>query len=525
LWFFASFYRKFENSKSKTIMSISVYKSPILEGKELVQRLLVDEFRFDSNISAYIAENDVKPHFEKLKDSCVILAESTYVDRVFRDSYYHYYSSKLSRYHRDCIRLTFFDGEVDLSLFHTHRYRKELIKKYGGFIILRPTIPNIIGRSVISPKILKKNSFQACFTNIQTTCHGVKFSVEGFPHSSQDAETISCAETTLWAIMEYFSNKYPDYCPVLPSKIITTLNKVTSERQLPSRGLNIQQLSFALREFGFGTRIYSREEYGADFERLISTYIESGIPLIIGLDNRPDGNIGHAVLCIGHENVTDDQIDQLMVYPFTNYKLQTTIDSNNLKIYDYDSMQRNFIFIDDNFPVYQNAMLSEPTMHYSNDWHNCRIKHFIVPLYHKVYLEAFEAKNFILSYLVQGPEPLPVNSELLIKVYLTSSRSFKDGLSLESDFNPEIKNGLLELTMPKFIWVGELSSKELVKQSMASGFVIVDATEPNIFYSKPLILAAYNGMIIKLNQPDGRFEKELLPLPPFKCFIKNLRNQ
>ena len=64
-------------------MSITVYKSPILEGKELVQRLLIDEFRFDSHISSYIAENDVKPHFEKLKDTCVILAGSTYVDRVF----------------------------------------------------------------------------------------------------------------------------------------------------------------------------------------------------------------------------------------------------------------------------------------------------------------------------------------------------------------------------------------------------------------------------------------------------------
>jgi len=57
---------------------------------------------------------------------------------------------------------------------------------------------------------------------------------------------------------------------------------------------------------------------------------------------------------------------------------------------------------------------------------------------------------------------------------------------------------------------------------MASGFVIVDATEPNIFYSKPLILAAYNGMIIKLNQTDGIFEKELLPCIPLNASSKTL---
>ena len=99
----------------------------------------------------------------------------------------------------------------------------------------------------------------------------MKFEVKGFPHSSQDAETISCAETTLWALMEYFGNKYPEYRPVLPSDIIKTLKQVSSERQVPSKGLNIQQMSFALKEYGFGTRIYSRHQYGSSFENLLST--------------------------------------------------------------------------------------------------------------------------------------------------------------------------------------------------------------------------------------------------------------
>jgi len=505
-------------------MSITIYKASITHGEELVKELLRIEFNIDISIAEKIAKKEAAPHFEQYKDSCCILAESTYIDRVFRDSYYHYYSSKLNRYNRDCIRLSFFDGDIDLSQLRKTEYISQIKDQYRGFIILRPTIPFIIGRSVISPRILKNNNFQSCSVIIPTTFNGIKLSVEGFPHSSQDTETISCAETTLWATMEYFSNKYPDYCPILPSKIIATLNKVTTERQLPSMGLNVQQLSFALREFGFGTKIYSKDVYGEEFERLISTYIDSGIPLILAIDNRPAGTIGHAILCIGHETVTEDKIDQLTTYPFVNKELQQAIELKGQTVYDYDAIKKDFIFIDDNFPAYQKANLSSPTLHYGPDWENCKIKHFIAPLYHKIYLEAFEAKNFILKYLIQGPEPIVINSNLLIKVFLTSSRSFKDGLSLSNDFQPDIRDILLDLLMPKFIWVGELGTKNFLKQNHAEGIIILDATEPNILYSKPLLFAAYNGFILKINHQNAKFEKELLPLHPFKCFTNNLKS-
>src|SRR5450759_2084837 len=109
--------------------------------------------------------------------------------------------------------------------------------------------------------------------------------------------------------MEYFSNKYSEYKPILPSRIIQTLNKVSSERLIPSKGLNIYQMSFALNEFGFGSMIYGRQQYQNEFDGLLSCYIESGIPLIISLDNRPVGNIGHALIAVGHEKILDTTID------------------------------------------------------------------------------------------------------------------------------------------------------------------------------------------------------------------------
>lgn len=345
-------------------MSIATYIAPITKGVELVTQLLIDEYHVNPETAKKLAELKVNPHLAKLKDTCYLLAETSYVDKVYRDSYYHYYSSKLNNYKRDCIRLSIFDGEIKDGDFRNEERVKALQNNYRGFIVLRPIQPFVIGRSVISPKALKENTFLSCWTTFHTTVNGVKFEVEGFPHSSQDTETLSCAETTLWAIMEYFGNKYPEYNPVLPSRIITALNKVTTERQLPSKGLNIQQMSFALREFGFGTRIYGKDDYKQDFEKLISTYVESGVPVILAVDNmQAGGNIGHAILCVGHEQINAAKIDSISENQILNPQLKAAVMAKGIKLYDFDGGKKDFVFIDDNCPIYQKADLDNPAKH------------------------------------------------------------------------------------------------------------------------------------------------------------------
>ena len=268
------------------------------------------ETRF--NLAQHIAERNyddsLSKNFDQLIDSIWILIETPYIDKVYRDTYYNYFSTKLARYERDCIRLSFFDGEIRNVDFQDETKLEALRKRYLGFMVLRPTDPQVLGRSVISKKALKYSNFICTSAEIPATVNSVKFKINGFPHSSQDTEITSCAETTLWAIMEYFGNKYPEYKPVLPSQIINVLKQVSTERQIPSNGLNIQQIAFALKEFGFGTKVYSKEVYGETlFKRLFSTYIESGIPIISAVENRPVGNIGHVLISIGHDIIKDEE--------------------------------------------------------------------------------------------------------------------------------------------------------------------------------------------------------------------------
>ncbi len=486
--------------------------------------VLSEDFTLEVNYSEMVYSDYLHKHVDQLIDSTWVLIESPYTDKVYRDSYYTYFSSKLSAYAKDCLRLSFFDGEIKSDNFTTEDGYKNLQGRYLGFIILRPTDPNIVGRSAISPKAVKNNSFLCLTASIHATSNSLKFFVDAYPHSSQDIETITCAETTLWAIMEYFGNKYPEYKPVLPSQIINALKRVSAERQVPSKGLNIQQMAYALKEFGFGTKIYARQEFKGEFSKLFSTYIESGLPLIVAMENiKFGGTIAHALLCVGHEKITDADIDGLAATVETNATIQTQLQQGGISLYDNDDITKKFVFIDDNLPVYQLNRLSSPATHYPDAaWHNCEISYFIVPLYPKIYLEAFEAKSFFKKLLL---ESFTINNgeEIFIRFFLTSSRSYKNSLALNSSFDTTMREMILEIPMSKFLWIGEISTKTLIKQRKANGLVIIDATEANPLSLKALVIAAYKGDYIAYSATDKCLSKNSLPLGDFNIFTNNLK--
>lgn len=76
-------------------MSISIIIASKSESKVLLTKLLTEEFLLDVESSKNIIENadyGIIKHFDQLINSCYLLAETNYIDKVYRDSYYHYYS-------------------------------------------------------------------------------------------------------------------------------------------------------------------------------------------------------------------------------------------------------------------------------------------------------------------------------------------------------------------------------------------------------------------------------------------------
>jgi len=434
---------------------------------------------------------EIENFIKNLKDVTFFVIEHPYVDKVYRDSYYYYFSSKLNYYPRDCIKVSIFAKTITIDDFYSVEKQQELQDNYRGFFVIRPTYPALFGRSIIDKRALKNNEFLITESEFNTTCNGLKFYVKGFPYSSQDSETITCAETSLWGVMEYFSHRYAEYKPLLPSKIVDTLKIISFERQLPSKGLKYGDLSYALKEFGFGTRIYTRQDFKDEFEIILASYIESGIPTIIAASN--NDNIHHALVCCGREKLTESHID--------------TIDERAIMI-DFNSIEKRFVFVDDNHFPYQISSLDRPCHYYpSAEWKKSQIEQFIVPLYPKIYLEAYEAREYC-KYLLF--EILKVK-QITYRLLLTSSRSYKDEIIRSVDLPREFKEAVASVPMPKFVWLCEISNKQLLKNHKCHGTIMLDATEPNIFRYKPLLFV-HSGNIFMHKNGNGKLEHKKLPL-------------
>lgn len=500
-------------------MNILLNIKPINESESILIDLLKTDFAIPQAIAERLVEKEYRPYTESFIPGLWVLIETPYVDRVYRDSYYSYFSSKLNHNRKDCIRISFFKSKINFDDFRCgdEEVILELKKKFLGFIVIRPTPPNIIGRSVISPKAFKHNSFNCRLVNVNTTVNSVKMSVRGFPHSSQDTETITCAETIIWACLEYFGTEYPEYTTILPSKITNILSKVAFERQLPSEGLNVLQISSSLKELGFGSKIYfARDGDGnlsSTFPDIFSTYIESGIPLIVILHKKTGS--GHAVLCIGHEVLNDSHFDQLI----------TPKNLNGIQIHDFDSIRKKFVLIDDNYPPYQTAYFDDPCRYYTNtSFHDYKIEYIVAPLYPKIYLDAFEAKKFLYDLISISPWKMEPGSLVAVRFYLASTRSFKDWLALKSQMQEELREIILSISMPRFIWIAELGSKESFNKGKANGIILIDATGANKKDLKPLIIAAHSNKLFFFDPQTNE------PNPPQDIILKeflmyqNLKN-
>lgn len=145
--------------------------------------------------------------------------------------------------------------------------------------------------------------------------YGRTLKVRAFPYRMQDQETMRCAEVTLMNILEYYSNGYNDYKSALPSEIIEKERECAYERVLPSRGITYTVLTKVLSEFGFSPRLYHISaiddfEYSSirrenELRRWLHYYIESGIPVAIGLGSVEGNESGHSMVCIGHGKAKD----------------------------------------------------------------------------------------------------------------------------------------------------------------------------------------------------------------------------
>ncbi|MEP7372352.1 MAG: hypothetical protein ABI675_03115 [Chitinophagaceae bacterium] len=463
---------------------------------------LKESFSFN-DLECKDAEKKVQSFTSGLVAGLWVGVETSYVDKLYRDAYYNYYSSKLNEYKRDCIRLSFFAGEITLDDFFSDKSAEKLQDLFRGFIVIRPTVRNVIGRNVLHPSIIDKTiGYRVSIAKFSACIYGIKLWVEGFPHSSQDEEFMVCAETTIWATMEYFSTRYPEYQPMLPREIHKILATTTMERQVPSNGLNGLQMSFTLKELGFGVKIYSSGKNSAkeqeDLLDLIKIYVESGIPLMALMRN--DYGTAHVVNVVGRT----DFVTKVSPVPILTLP-------NGGQVSNYYNQDAKYLLVDDNHRAYADVPLDNPSCKYTGtEWMDCKIIGAVVPLHKRIYMEAIRAKKLALMGLSQFDKLFKLPN-ICIRLLLSSTRTFKHSVAHNPDLSPEHKTILLSLNMPKFVWIAEIGTQDSFANDKATGMLLLDATEP-----KKNEILAYLLENTYIGKVRDKVEVLSLPLPPFQ---------
>lgn len=407
----------------------------------------------------------VKPELDvrglkRLKDvletqaKCVVI-ERHYIDKDYRDTFSHFHSKRFNTPHSRCVRLHFFSVPVKEDDIASGD--EAMAKAYLGYSVIRPTKPNCIGRTLLVHTLRVDSSAHLAVCREQVHLLGTRLQVEGFPFISQDADATVCAESALWMLLRYYSNRYSWYSEALPFQITNLASShAVGRRVYPSGGLFSWQLAEALRLQRFSPLVYSRAQFSGNFEHLLYTYIESGLPLLVTVP-------GHVMTAFGHDS---------------DYGVTPSGGAG------YSSeFNRAFIVNDDNCFPYQALRQGGPQAAKDSQYGFADIKEFIVPLPEKVFLAAEQAQTAIEAVLngvetgILKHSPRLSDGPHIRRLYLTSSRSFKRHLTERGMGNPMVAKIYRHLPMPHFIWVCELAEVvEYQNERKILGEVLWDAT-------------------------------------------------
>lgn len=429
-----------------------------------------------------------------------ILLQDAVRDPDFVEEYEAFYSKQQKVVSNLCRRLHFFsinsqsgaptqDSNAVLSFIDG-----AAPDSYLGFVTLRP-----LRHAPVGPSILPPLSYAAvtCRDSFPVHIAGRDFSVSGTPYLQQDNAVGACAQVSIWVALRTLRKRLGNSAFSPAELTIAATKHLANNRIFPGRdGLTLNQMLEAIRSAGHDPLAIDLSNLGQKPPsdraeaalKFAIPYLDSGLPVILGLNN-PTG--GHAVVAIG----------------FTPSPLGTPL-PNALTIHN------------DNAGCYLDLPRIPPA---PNAYALSEAVVLITPLPKGICMSAAEAEtlagaaiNFAVnSFLINLPpivsviagNALPGNiPELEPRVFLSTRHSFRQWAMNATDIDSATKTTYRTSELPRFIWVVEIHKKSLFQRGLFTaqsrlGEVILDASA-DASHGDGLLFTRLSGLIIGDNVSD-----------------------
>lgn len=432
-------------------------------------------------------------------DARSILLQEFVSDPDFLEEYEAFYCKQQKDVSRLCRRLHFFSLAPSKG---SHSYTTdELLEfidlaasttnSYIGFVTLRPLRHAPVGASILRDL---PTAPVTCRDVFPVHIAGRDFEVSGTPYLQQDSAVGACAQASIWVALRTLRKRVGNSAYSPAELTVAATKHLTLNRVLPGRhGLTTQQMLEAIKSAGHDPLIVEPNSgdpalKAQEAVKFATPYLESGLPVIIGLNNPVSG--GHAVVAIGYTHQTAG----------AEYPDLLTIHNDNTGC--YISLPRH--------PPSAHSYALEQSMA------------LITPLPDGICMTAAEAEIFATSaimfaapFLLSLPpfgDPATFAARFgaapkgILRVFLSTRHSFRSWATSAVDIDTPTRGTYRTAALPRFIWVAEIHDLSIFERGAFNnksrlGEVILDASADALL-GDALLFLRLSGKLVGANAPD-----------------------
>ncbi len=479
----------------------------------------------------------------RVLDAQSYVVENPYIDRDYSADYVQFYARTFRAHERHCKRVHFFTRDITpllqepLSTAGLERIGKFAADTYCGFCVVRPLSEAPIGRTVLLARVGDRFDMEAtvtCRADFHAHLLGVKLQITGASFLQQDTRVGACAQVAIWTGMRHMHARH-DYNWVSVADItrFAAPPSVIEAVELPNAS---DRLSSDAMVRAVAAAAYQPLVLQQDIGRSILPYVESGIPVILGLDI--GGTVGHALTVVGRvfgrqQAPTKDAIDYIPAFIVHDDQsgpymwLPSDRRASTTHSFANDTIKRDTT----NGPVELNV---EDHAVFAIALMSTRVFCTAARAEHNAWSQIDENLNALPAARRALAElEIPVNDELMdelqaahgvgdivLRTYLTSAAGYRRHLA-QGSASDDLKDKLLRLHLPHFTWITEISTIDSYNQPSPGlrriyGHTVLDATstaEP-----KDALLVLHLPGLLLINDPNARPRQQVRAIQNDKLY-------